>query len=347
MFRDKGEREATRIQKDLQPYTAMTSEYEILERLHGADVELAVANKHLITSNDRYQFTVARLLVARTKAQIASAIANSVTEQDAFTGIQDVTAKADEISSYLKATFEACNDDIEEADRIASIKGFTATSDDKESLLKAAHLSWPDATVFTPAFVQGSVRALDAVASNVLVEAATTVRAPLLPNNFKQRLSQQYNPLLAQVAAKQKAIERARLGKTNKTYTREMLLEMQRDVMSCIEVLTTTCLWISVPSMFDSYFDLKKPLDELRGPTKPFNPTSLGGTAVQPVIEKPRPTLPHKPFEPEVLQTPVDNDPVIQQTVRTEQVTKKEFDPSILGAEKKQVNRPFDPSDLN
>ncbi|MFO0882300.1 MAG: hypothetical protein U0491_02520 [Candidatus Saccharimonadales bacterium] len=126
MFRDKGEREATRIQKDLQPYTAMTSEYEILERLHGADVELAVANKHLITSNDRYQFTVARLLVARTKAQ-RFAIANSVTEQDAFTGIQDVTAKADEISSYLKATFEACNDDIEAVYfRIASISGFTA-----------------------------------------------------------------------------------------------------------------------------------------------------------------------------------------------------------------------------
>lgn len=350
MFRDKGEKQATRLLKDAQQYRNSSAVFEIEPRMKQIEMDLMFERRHLMTSNDRYQFSAAYMLLARNKITLGTHILDANSQPNALDGMQDVVPYVDALTNFVKTSYAEGHDFLEIADRITEVKGFEATAIDVQNVKSAQEVTFSRDLAVTWPNVSGAVDAFDIMTGTFLYDLRLAVESEFLPNNFKHRLKANMKSDIAELDVIRKAIARNSGGIISAKTTSHVLHDVFGDAMKGIGILNRLTVQLAIPRLYDPYFELVHPLDELRGPVKAFNPNTLGTTALTGAAPKPevqaRPVIPPKPFTPDILAPPVSPAPDVKpQTAPTTPVKKKEFDPTVLDV-RATHSHPFDPSVL-
>lgn len=334
-------------------------------------MDLLTKGRHVVTSNDRYQFSAAYLVMARNRSMLADKIAESMTNP--AQGTDDFKTAGfdyDTITQFLLTGYQAATDGLESSDRISAVKGYQATPQETANLQTMLNgLGWPAPNQISRRFVAGAVEGLRAVVISTNAQYLAMNKNSALQNNMKLRLKAQLDPLLATIEAKQKSIDLITHGKINDVSSEQVLHNVYQDVVAATAAADLAGLWLTVPKILDGSFMLSQPLDETgpkgskfnpaalgtpavqhampttppqptapAGPRRPFNPSNLNTPPVTPAPQTPKPA--GKPFDPANL-APSQPSPAVQSSANTQ--PKRSFDPNALKSPEK---RSFDPSIL-
>ncbi|HVX24441.1 MAG TPA: hypothetical protein VG992_03830 [Candidatus Saccharimonadales bacterium] len=342
------EREIAQVAQEIEPYRNIVVSYETDQRFQTMDVELITYGKHVITSNDRYQFSSAYLALARNRSLMTDNVADALTKPIA--GQEDFKTDGfdyNSISTFLVNGYQAATDGLEAADRVSSVKGYKASSQETSALQSLLNdFKWPQPNQISSRFLAGSVNGLKAISVATHSQYATFNKSGYVPNNMKVRLRQRVDPLLATLEAKQKTIELMAKSHVETIKSEQALVDLYKDVMDAVAAADVLCVWLTVPKLLDSSFTLVKPLDESHPvESKQFDVGSLGGPAVKkaaaPAPATPAaPAGPHKSFDPGSLTAPAKKAAPPSTNVG------KSFDPNSLSTPKPPEKHEFNPADL-
>jgi hypothetical protein len=352
MFRDREERHIAQLSHEIAPYRNMATDLEAEDRLRATDSELVLAGRHLLTSNDRYQMTAAHLSLARNRTILTNAIAdNYTTPSPDFKGNN---FNYESVSAFLVGNYRHIKSGIETADTIYGAVGFTANDEyiDQFNTLNSS-LQWPAAENISRNFVAAGVSSVDTILAYTLHRYDEIMRpGSAVPNDFKFHLKRRVQPLVAEVDAKRRAIDRVTGGAASMITSQVMLTEVYEDVREAIRILDEITVWTTMPRLYESTFTLRDPIDETRPEQRRFDPETLGETATGTVAQRPMPS--GRPFSPDTLQTAEApptvsarpfNPGILEPPHRTP-APARPFDPDGLQQKPAPAARPFDPSAL-
>lgn len=356
MFRDREERRVTQLTQEIAPYRGMATDLEAEDRLLSSESELTIAGRHLLTSNDRYQMTAAHLTLARNRTVLTNAIADVYTTPSG-PDFRGENFSHGTISTFLVSNYRDIKTGVETADIVSGTTGFTSTDEyiDQFNRLNSS-LQWPAPDSISRHFVVAGVSAVDTVMAYTMHHYDAVFASSNVPNDFKFHLKRRLQPLIGEVDAKRRAIDRATnmaVGSINNTV---ILEEVYEDVRDAIRVLDEISVWITMPRLYEPLFTLRDPLDELRPERREFDPTNLGTAATETVVRRPLPS--GKPFNADALnQAAVQAPPAVEPRPfdtgalnpphQPPAVAKpsRPFDPGAL-SQKPQESRPFDPGNI-
>src|SRR5262249_53674395 len=157
--------------------------YEVDQRLSNMELELLGYNRHLLTSNDRYQLAAAYLHLAQNRTTVMDAIYDgmSLPSQAKEKGEIDVDA----VSSFLAGGYKSASELLEEADRILAHTGFQASPADSARLSGVMKFNWPGTEVLSSRFGAGIAEAASNLMANGGSLLQNTTANQLLPNDFR------------------------------------------------------------------------------------------------------------------------------------------------------------------
>lgn len=306
--RGREERELAQVATQIEPYRNVVVAYEADQRLGAIDMDLLTKGRHVVTSNDRYQFSAAYLTLARNRSMLSDKVAESMTSPgQGNDDLKTAEFDYDTVTSFMLAGYQAATDGLEAADRIGAIKGYAATPQETGNLqAMLTGLGWPASTQISRRFVSGAIEGLRAIGVSTNARYLEMTKNTALQNNMKIRLKAHVDPLLASLEAKQKSIDLITHGLADAIKSEQVLKDVYKDVVSALEAADTVGLWLTAPKLLDASFTLAKPLDETRPEGKSFNPASLGGPAVRQTVPapapSPQPNVQGKSFDPSGLQ---------------------------------------------
>lgn len=329
---NRGEREKARLAAETAPYRRMAIDLEVENKLQAQDFDLAVAGRHLLTSNDRYQLSTAYLHEARDHYLLANSIAETLSAD----GSKESPQAIETATEFVKTAYRGAKGSLETAEQITARVGFQATPGDIQKLKRTPDtLRWPSKTDISAGFMTGMVAGLDNVWANANHDYEAIQASRLVPNDFKRRLKSLVEPLLRTIMTRHKAIERVTDGGLGVETPISVLQELYKDAQAIHGVLEQVTILITMPRIQDAAFALREPYDETRPEKKSFSPSALGTPAVQETVT--RPQRPQKPFSADTLGTP----PV--QAPRSS----RPFNPDALGSSGRKKPGEFDPSVLD
>lgn len=351
MFK-RGERERTRLKAETDPYRQMAVDLEVEDKLQAQGFELTIANRHLLTSNDRYQVSAAHYQDARNDFILAGTIASAVGE-DAKESIKTIPFTTE----FVKTTYQKAKDKLETGDQIMAQVGFVATHTDLHSIITAENdFALPPFSEVSHNFIEGLLSGLEIIGGFNLHHYQATLADSSVPNNFKRQLQRLIDPLFAQASAKRKAIDRVGGQGVNVSTRPEVLREIYEDAQALRAIHKRIGTLLSMPRIHDESFELRESYDETQPEKRAFNPSVLGTPAVRETVVPPArppkpfsieslgtttaPPPPKKPFNPDVLGSPTLPEPA-------KPVSPRPFNPDVLGKTPHiPPKREFDPSIL-
>lgn len=375
-FRDREPQSAGQLTTEIAPYLAMTIELEADQRLDTMALDLVMVGRDLLTSNDHYQATSAYLNLARNRAVVATEVYGQLSKQSPQE-IKKHYSGNDTVRDFLVQEFQTAQHNLEAADRISAepstAAAFTRSNELKRQL---AQSRWPAYGALPPSFIHGAINGMNNLYGVVSSQVTKTLTSQTLPNNFRYKLQQQVEPLLAQVEGCRTSIDRVSSGLPTGLASESALNSAYERTREAVELLDTVALWVSMPRLFDETFTLRNPLDETRPPEKKFNASSLGlgATAMKAATPPaPQPDRPQHAFDPSIFDAPtpptapqqspqptpkhfevgdLDSPPTPPTSDKPEMPPKRSFNPDDLNASapqpkpQSQPKRQFNPDDL-
>lgn len=337
---NRNERERARMTEETAPYRQMAVDLEVENVMQTHSLELATANRHLLTSNDRYQLSAVHLHTARNRYILANSVAQSVSADS-----KEPTQSIALTTEFVKSAYKSSKDSFETAEQISAHVGFQAGIEDLNAV-SASHdaIAWPNRTDVSYNFTLGLLSGVDVTGGYVLHHYESTLESKSVPNDFKRRLKTIADPLFASIDAKRKAIDRVGGSGLSAISPRETIAEVYEHAKAMMKSIDKISEVLAMPRIYDQAFSLKEPYDETRPERREFNPSALGTPAVRETVAKP--DRPAKPFSASILGSPNIPSPPISPP-------KKPFNPDVLGrpavppeAQKPAPSRPFDPTAL-
>ena len=365
MFRDREGRLLEKLSAEIGPYRAIASDLEAEDRLVKIDADLNLRDRHLLTSNDRYQMSAAYLALVRNRTILASTIADRYLNKDSGPDLRREGFTFDPLSKFLVGAYTTAKDGIETADLVTATVGFSANDTAKRDLIRTGTtIDWPRAGEISRHFVAGGVAAVDTILAYTVYHFHLAMQSARLPNDFKFHLSSRVEPLLTRAENQRAAIDRVTGGEISTSLTSfELIAELYADIRDAVAALDEASLWITMPALYESTFVLREPLAEGQHGKRPFRPGSVLGkaatqTVVQPPQRRPRsqsvtPPVSARPFDPATVNKPPAKPqrPFDPATVDPPTRPERPFDPStVQPSDKKRQRRnprPFDPSILD
>ncbi len=321
------------INRELEPYTNMAADAEVEQRLDAMQQDLELSNRNLLTSNDRYQASACYLSLARNKHILMATIAGRVTTEDGNKELRSEPHKKQTIIQFMTQGFQSSRDSLEFVDEIEGQPGFKFNDGHMQGIRTVASLQWPPAEQMPKQAIIGIAEAADIITAHVATQFGELTKSNSVPNDFRMALRKQVDPLLAQVNAKAKAIERSTGGMLDRIDSAAILKGIYDDAKQAIIKLDEITVWATAPKLYDRRFELRNPLDEVNPNKKSFDASALGGPVVRQhthlyITPNPVPAAPPKPkarpFNAAALQAATPLTPPIETRVT------RPFNPSIL-----------------
>jgi hypothetical protein len=332
---NRGEREKERMAAETAPYRQMAVDLEVETKLQSQGFDLAVADRHLLTSNDRQQLSAAYLHTARDRYLIAGSVASAVGSEAS----KDSTQTIEATTSFVTSMYQGAKNSLETAEQISAQQGFQAGPAEIQRLNKAQNaVEWPRPDSISVNFVGGLIAGLDQTWVHAYHHYEATMSSRSVPNDFKRRLQNLTDPLLRTIDNKRKAIERVALGGIVASTPEPVVREMYSDCQAVYTALAEFTTLLTMPRARDAAFTLREQYNEAAPEKKSFNPSSLGSPAVQRTVTPPQRAS--KPFSADILgtSTPPAKRPFNPDVLGTPSSQRKpgEFDPSFLDPNRKK-----------
>lgn len=351
---NRGGREKERMAAETAPYRQMAVDLEVETKLQTQDFDLAVANRHLLTSNDRQQLSAAHLHTARHYYLVASAIAEAVGADSS----KDTPRAIETTTGFVTSVYQSAKNCLETAEHITAQPGLQTEPTDIHNLSQVQKtVGWPSPDTISRSFVSGLITGLDRTWAYAYHHYETTVSSRSVPNDFKRRLQHLADPLLKTIDNKRMAIERVTLGGLTATTPEAVIREVYEDCQTIHITLEELTTLLTMPRIRDAAFTLREQYDETAPEKKSFDPSTLGTPAIQQTVAQPQ--RPKKPFSPDTLGSPaLQTPPPVGKPFSTDSLTSpaqtaptasRPFTPNILGTPEPAKRKPgeFDPSVLD
>jgi hypothetical protein len=312
MFKDKGERAAGQLAREVRVFRGMSIDYEATQRLDNMDNELTIASRHLLTSNDRCQFTAAHLLLAHNAYAVADTVATELSQPGALEGHRDVDPV---MLDMLRDWYQTARAGLEKADLIHNTIGFKADSnelgviDQIATKLSAINVpTHPQRPLFqNRAYVQATLTAVERIGDVISQRYRHATTSRLLDNVFRLQLEEQATPLLASITAQHNDIVRLNGGfLVDSKASPDVLQGTLHNAQTILTELNTLSLLLTVPRLIDDRFTLREPYDERRAQRKGFDASKFSGPAVSASVTRPAQPSP-RPFDPNNLPPAQDS----------------------------------------
>jgi hypothetical protein len=345
-----GKKETDRLSQEIAPYRNMAIDNEVDQTLADHDLDLTGYNRHLLTSNDRFQLSTAYLALARSRAILMGSMYDKAVSLREEVRTQEYDPEA--VANYLITGFKSAKHGVEAADDIYAQMGYTADKADETVFMNyAGSIRWPGTETHSSLLAEGGIEALENILATVFVHYTSLTQNSLLPNDFRLHLQNKIKPILARVDASKKAIDRIFEGTAGVINSRAVMEDIYKEVQEAYEMLEEAEIWLCMPRLKDVSFTLREPLNENKPKQNKFDPSIIARPIVPQVITPPQPK---RPFTIESLTPPPapvtgTND---QKGVKTPDLPKRSFDPSMLSANSSKSTEPepghrgFDPSIL-
>ncbi|HEU4913825.1 MAG TPA: hypothetical protein VFT16_00255 [Candidatus Saccharimonadales bacterium] len=357
IFRGRDERFAEEIATELEPYQSIVIDYEAEERLRSLDMDVMMAGRHLLTSNDRYQVSAAHLSLARNQYLLANTITSELT-RPANGDYRPQGFDNHGVVDFLRQTYQSARQHLETADLVASRKGYQADEEHLAPLHSLGARRWPLVRAVSSRFVQGAVEASDKIMGYVGSQQDAIQASSVLAPSHKRHLEGRMHPLLVDTAARRKSVEQVVNAGLLRSSPEAVMAEVYEDTTVAIGGLNRLSVWLTYPQAYDSSLRVRQPLEEARPGEHKFDPSILGPTPAVPSPRRVAPWQAPRPFDPNVLgQPPTTPRPPAERpfdpqvlvpapSVPPSRLEERPFDPSVLDCPKRN-ERPFDPSILD
>lgn len=315
----------------LEPYRQMWATFETDDRIGSIDDELHLVDRHLINSNDRYQMTAAFLLLASNRFTLTQNIYDNMqsTQSEDVQGSQYSPVV---VTDFLRRGYQTSKDSLEAADFVFGQIGYSVTASDQDQLqTMRSGLDWPDMSQVSLRFVNGCIRGVGEINADVRARYDAIRASVFMPNMFRRGLQRQIEPLFAEVTAKVRAIERVTGGLSLTPRSATLARELYEDARSALETLDEIALFVTMPKLRDSSYELARPLDELKPDERSFSPDVIARPVVQSHVQVVRPSGPQRPFSADVLQRP-EGEAIQQRPTPPPVQPQRPFNPDTLQA---------------
>lgn len=345
-------------------------DYEVDQILLGFDSELLMHDRHITTSNDRYQVSAANLAVARTHYIVADAIAKTMTDPNASGDYRSTNFSQDEVVDFIRSGYGSAATYMDVAKTVSSQLGYRAGYPDQESLRHAEAIHWLSADRVSRKFIEGAIMAGDKMLWIVGNQQESLRNSRFVSGAVKKAILTQVDMLQREALLHHAAIQRTVNTGSFAKYPERFMEETYNDAQSLIAGMQAASVHMLYPTLRDPGLALRQPLVEGRPNRNAFDPRVLGTASVTPQVVIKPPTeqrrQPKRPFDARALgqettgqQEPHERrpfDPAAlfgqgqpDQAAEVEHETgpRKPFDPTqIYGSEAEQTERQ-DPSSQN
>ncbi len=360
MFGNREEKQLATMAQQIEPFRHMEAGFEVDMALQSLDSELALHDRQLLTSNDRYQTGAVFLSLARNRFIMMEAVFRAM-NMPAPEEIRTPTFTIERVSGFLLRGYQEAQNGLEASDAVMSIAGFVLdkTYQDYIGTLNGT-LEWLPDSEISGRFVYGANDGMNQIYTTVLDQLQRTLASPFLSNNFKLALKARAEKKLVQVENQQKAIKRLTGGVIITQKSALIAQEVYDDIKVAVGVLDEVGVLLNMPRLYDQSFALRDPYDENKQPERRFNPSTIAHGIVAKAAEV-RKVPTGKPFNPAALTTPTppprrpfNPGSLAPQPGEKHQETgpARHFDPNALKdtpkpASPQQPKRPFNPNVLS